>query len=480
MFATHDAPRQQSAGLRRRHMALVCLLLLCAAATGRAQNNFNSGSTGADGAFNPTTNQTIVAPDSGVFNFTTINIPAGVTITFVRNTTVNRSVTMLASGSVTIAGTINLDGKPGNANGFGGAGGPGGFNGGAAGYGFDQTFSGVPGEGPGGGGGGIGSSTNTLPGAGGGGGYGTVGTAGGGGTSVGGQAGPRFGTVTILPLLGGAGGGGGACYLNERGGAGGGGGGALLIASSDTITFTGLILSRGGVGGGGSAGGGGGSGGAVRLIANLITGGGTINVGGAGGGGAFRSYNGGVGGQGYIRLEAYDYSNFTGNSTPTNIISFALPHPVVVANAPALRIVSVAGINSPASPLGSLQGVPDIVVPTTQANPVTVAIEGANIPVGTVVQVTVTPARGGKTNVVSSGLAGTETASTATASVTLPAGISVISASATIDLTTTASLRPLMINGERVDRIEVAATFGGASEVTYVTHSGRRVKRATE
>lgn len=482
MFVNHmNAGRHRLLKSGRRFATLAFLLVMsCAAATVRAQNNFSSGSTGADGAFNPTANVTITVPDSGVFNYTTVNIPANVTVIYSRNTTINKPVLILAQGAVTIAGTINIDGKQGNANGFGGLGGPGAFSGGAGGYGFDQTFSGVPGDGPGGGGGGTGNATINLPGSGGGGGYGTVGAPGNSGT-VSGQAGARFGTVTILPLIGGSGGGGGASFTNERGGAGGGGGGAILIASSTSITIDGTIFARGGSANSGSAGGGGGSGGAVRLIANTVTGGGNVNVSGGGGGGAFRSYQGGFGGQGLIRIEAFDYNSFTGSSTPSNIISFALPHPVTVANAPTLRIASVGGVNSPAAPLGSLQGVPDIVVPTTQANPVAVALEGANIPLGTVVQVTLTPSRGGRTNVSSSGLAGTESASTASANVTLPSGISVISAAATIDLTTTASARPpLMMEGERVDRIEVAATFGGASEVTYVTHSGRRIRKMSE
>jgi hypothetical protein len=57
----------------------------------------------------------------------------------------------------------------------------------------------------------------------------------------------------------------------------------------------------------------------------------------------------------------------------------------------------------------------------------------------------------------------------------LPAGMSVLSATATIDLTI-ARLRPLFIDGERVNRIEVAAVYGGESKVTYITQSGRRIK----
>jgi len=115
-------------------------------------------------------------------------------------------------------------------------------------------------------------------------------------------------------------------------------------------------------------------------------------------------------------------------------------------------------------------------VPSSQPNPVTVALEGANLPVGTIVQVVLTPSKGSRTTVQSSGLSGTEAASTASASVTLPGGISVVSASAVIDLTI-ASAKPLFMEGERVNRIEVAATFGGPSELTYVTQSGRRIKR---
>jgi hypothetical protein len=177
-----------------------------------------------------------------------------------------------------------------------------------------------------------------------------------------------------------------------------------------------------------------------------------------------------------VRFEAYDYSNFTGNTSPSNIISFAFPHPITPPNAPSLRIASVGGVNAPAAPQGSLQGVPDVIVPSSQPNPVTVALEGANLPVGTIVQVTLTPATGNRTTVQSSGLAGTESASTASASVTLPGGISVISALAVIDLTV-AKANPIFIEGERVNRIEVAATFGGLSELTYVTQSGRRIKR---
>jgi hypothetical protein len=73
---------------------------------------FTSGSTGADGAFSPTANTTVTLPASGVFNYTTVNIPAGVTVKFTKNAT-NTPVTILATGNVTIVGTIDIRGSSG-------------------------------------------------------------------------------------------------------------------------------------------------------------------------------------------------------------------------------------------------------------------------------------------------------------------------------------------------------------------------------
>ncbi|HEV3468502.1 MAG TPA: hypothetical protein VG148_04220, partial [Pyrinomonadaceae bacterium] len=187
---------------RRLSPVALALLLACAAAGVRAQNTlntFNSGSTGADGAFEPTSSQSIVVPDSGVFNFTTVNIPSGVTITFVRNAK-NKPVTILASGNVTLAGIINVDGKPGNGNGGGGQGGPGGFDGGSGGYPFDLSFVGITGDGPGGGAGGQGNSTLTVPGGGAGGGFAANGSNGSATSSITPAAGgPRYGASTLVP-----------------------------------------------------------------------------------------------------------------------------------------------------------------------------------------------------------------------------------------------------------------------------------------
>ena len=478
MFSLSNHIRRYRTGMLRFTNLITLLLLAGLFVTSHAQNNFSSGSTGADGAFAPASNQTIQVPAGGVFHYTTINIPAGVTITYTRNAN-NTPVTILASGNVTIAGTLLLSGQAGATSGNGGIGGPGGFDGGMGGVGL-PLYSGNPGGGPGGGAPGKKGTSNGA--GGGGGGFSVAGSQGSGDAGAFGVGGPVYSTTTLLPLIGGSGGGGGGAVVATRGSSGGGGGGAILLASSGTITFSGTptINAQGGNGGaaGSSSSGaaGGGSGGAIRLIANSISGAATLNVnGGAGGTGCSSGGCGGAGGRGYLRIEAYDYGAFTATGGNPSHLSFATPNPVALTG-PQLRIASVAGVNAPTTPLGSFQGVPDVVVPSSQTNPVTVALEAANLPLGTVIQVSLIPPSGTRTTVSSTGLAGTESASTASASLTLPSGMSVISATAICDLTL-ASARPMFIDGERVRRFEVAAVFGAPSEVTYITESGRRITK---
>ena len=76
---------------------------------------FSSGSSGSDGPLAPTANTVLQIPTNGIFNFTTINIPAGVTVTFTKNAS-NTPVTLLATGDVTIAGTIDVSGANGGNN----------------------------------------------------------------------------------------------------------------------------------------------------------------------------------------------------------------------------------------------------------------------------------------------------------------------------------------------------------------------------
>lgn len=461
--------------LRSQLVKLAIILAICAMEV-MGQGTFQSGSTGADGAFNPTTSQSVAVPESGVFNFTTVNIPSGVTITFVPNSK-NSPVVMLASGDVVISGTINVAGSPGNFNGSGGKGGPGGFAGGNGGYGVADLFAGTNGSGPGGGRGGASINGGSLT-AGGGGSYATVVTV---NASSGIIQGTPYGSGLLQPLIGGSGGGGGGAGVNRVAGAGGGGGGAILIASSTTITLSsnGVIDATGGFGPNvipGSLGGGGGSGGAIRLIANTISGNGRLSVTGGSGGGV----NGtlveiGPGGLGFIRAEAFNLTNFSPN-TPSTIASLGTPNPVVITNAPELKIVSVAGIAAPAITSGSLSSSPDITVPSSQTNPVTVVLEGRNLPNTTLATVTVTPLIG-IPSLATTGIfaaTGTPSVTTATTSINLPIGTSVINALAVIDLSL-AQLEPMFMDGEKVERIEITAVYGGDSKTTYITSSGKKI-----
>jgi hypothetical protein len=63
---------------------MLCLCLLPTLGWGQ---QFNSGSDGSDGAFNPTQNVLIDKADhpDGIYQYTSVNIPSGVTVTFTPN-----------------------------------------------------------------------------------------------------------------------------------------------------------------------------------------------------------------------------------------------------------------------------------------------------------------------------------------------------------------------------------------------------------
>ena len=94
------------------------------------------------------------AKPDGIWNYTTIDIPAGTKVSFKSNPN-NTPVIWLATGSVRIAGEINLDGAFSSSvdPSTEAPGGPGGGAGGLGGRRFDvsASFAGTPGEGPGGG-----------------------------------------------------------------------------------------------------------------------------------------------------------------------------------------------------------------------------------------------------------------------------------------------------------------------------------------
>lgn len=463
---------------------LLTLLLTVAAVSVPAQ--YNSGSTGADGAFDFSVDRpdcplartlcTIQLPPSGIFNVTTMFVPGNKTIFFARNAA-NTPVMILAQGDVRIEGRINLTGGIDNAGEFalpsiGGPGGPGGFDGGAGGYRFPGFFAGFAGNGPGGGSAG---GNPTTPGppffCGSGGGFFTAGTAGSG------PGGLSYGNANLVPLIGGSGGGGGSSSVTSRSFGGGGGGGAILIASSGAIrgSNTGNFGNIDASGGSGSTNSGGGAGGAIRFAANLITG--NLLFSAIGRDGFSANCTTGVGSEGRIRLEALSYVGFASNLNPNAPnLSFVLnPQPALPTGVPSITITSLAGQTVPNPPSNSPHGVVDVQVARTFPNPVNVTLAASNIPLGTPLRVTIQPNAGVRTTVDSTPLAGTIAASTATASINLPEGVSLVTATVIFFPPPLAGI-PSVIGGEKVEKVEVSSTFGGNSEITYITVTGKRVK----
>ena len=459
---------------------------------------FDSGSTGADGVFNPGTDIELTLPPSGIFNFTTIDIPAGVTVTFAKNAN-NTHVTLLASGDVNIAGTIDVSG--GNSPAVNdasqstdrnpGLGGPGGSDGGYGGL-FVSAGDTKGGNGRGIGGGTrsagswVQSSTTTRGCGGGGGGFNGPGSTSGGGT---GQCpfvtgGINYGTNNFFTLRGGSGGGGAAGGGNNVGSGGGGGGGALLIASSGVVSVSGSIVANGGNSGnnrdnqgqpGGT--GGGGSGGAIRIIATAITGEGDIaalkGTAGtvflnSGSGVCSPQCRGGDGAPGRIKLEAEDLQR-TSNTTPGYV--FSPPRAIFLPNAPSIRISSVGGISAPANPTGNR----DVVIPGTLSNnTLTVEFETTGVPLGTTISLTAKPVfRSSIRSVASTPVSGSVNSGTATADIDLANGENILEATATFDVV--ASLGQDFSNyakGEPVEKIKVAANSEGQSVTTFITKTG--------
>lgn len=432
---------------------------------------FDSGSTGVDGAFSPTENQVIDMNDqpSGVYNYTSINIPLGVTITFIPNAA-NTPIVMLAQEDVVIAGTINISGEDGKSYGLA-VPGPGGYRGGRGGL----ASNGGNGSGPGGAAGGLASGACGGSGAG----YGAAGQKGRGSSCSAQTAGSVYGSVSLIPLFGGSGGAGGSGNSNSRnfGGSGGTGAGAILIASSGTLTLNGSIFAIGGDGmvvngygstGGGS--GGSGSGGAVRLLASVLTGNGDIDI--SGGSRVSNNYSrrGGKGGAGRVRFEADNY-NFTGTITPVALSDAVSPALAVFpANIAAISITTIAGRSVPAQPAGS----GDVQLPSNVANPVTVELTASNVPLASAIELTVVPVIGDAVTTTSTPLAGTEASSTATATITLPQGVSVITASVSYSITIVmGEAYSPFAEGELVASMRIDASPGQTSMTTLIAVSGK-------
>lgn len=339
---------------------------------------------------------------NGTFHFTTIHVPQGVTVRFKRNAG-NTPVRWLATGDVTIQGTLDLGGQAGLSTlppGVAAQGGPGGFDGGRGAIAVASSASpvGSPGQGPGGGA--PGTAIQTSP------------------DNIrdgqpGSFAGPTatYGNAFLQPLVGGSGGGGGASSADWGGGHGGGGGGAILIASSRDITVNGILRANGGDRVWSNASYGGvGAGGAILLRADRVSGPGTLQA----FGGNQNLPNG------RIRVEAYTRS-LTGSRIPAEIV--ALPSASGELNQMGTLVIArVSGANVAQPPTGNL-ATPDVVF--TATGPIEVVVNGTGIPNGTAVRLRITTATG-----VIDATPRDMVGGTATFNVTVPRGIGTLQATA--------------------------------------------------
>jgi hypothetical protein len=335
------------------------------------------GGNGSDGPFTPTANTVIdTTANGGLFQFTVVTIPAGVTVTI----TGPSSATILSRGRVDIAGTLSANGASlgFNSNYVPGEGGPGGFRGGQGGLSFGSQWYGNNGLGPGGGGGAILSTQATK--GGGGGGHATAGQP---GSSPwgGGAGGAAYGASLPFDHTGGSGGGGGyqIGYANQYCGAGGGG--ALAILANDVIEIAGTVSADGGdseflVTGMAVSGpfGGGGGGGAIllRSLSDVrVLAGGTVSArGGVGINLLFSGLRIPSGGDGFVRIDAYGRTPLLqGTVTPTPLVvalpglaaltpaQLGNPFRLAAASLPGdlvLFFLSFNGANVPLPPYGTI------------------------------------------------------------------------------------------------------------------------------
>jgi hypothetical protein len=502
-FMGTRAPRRAIALFRTARLigTTVTALLFMAVGATPAVAQYNSGSSGVHGVFPPapvppetlfvlwnlktglisycTTYDTVARPDTcteqigtaqipaipagglttGVFEFSNFDL-AHPNFAFINLYPVGYDgpvpLTILSQQSFRISRvTFHLEGAAGWSlpqslppTGFGPPGGrpgPGGFAGGNGGKQGSPSTAGNPGFGPKGGAGGAANTAGNAE-----------------------DAGPSEVATTLIPLAGGSGGGGtGAwdtnCGFRGPGGSGGGGGGALLVAANVQIFLeSSAVDARGGTGGFNCIGyrGGNGAGGSVRMVAPTLISNSSILL-----------------GNGVLRVEG-NASVFNGFIDTVRGTVLAAPQPAIPSGIPTLRITSVGGIAVGQNPTGSIS-TPDVTFQTAPSGPVTVNLAASNIPTTSpakVVTVRANPLIGTSTEAESTPLTGSLQSSTASASLTIPAGAGVITAVTSFPVTTAMLDRLPQIPGMKPALIEVTADASGTSRTFVIGEDSRRVE----
>lgn len=331
-----------------------------------------------------------------VFKYASVNIPAGVKVTF-KNHPSKAPVVWLVNGPVVIAGEVNVDGELGGFSSFDrtqpARGGPGGFRGG-----LGRLGSAIH-EGDGLGPGRLKDNDRSTSGA-----Y----SRGVGDVNLQGR-GYIYGNHSIVPLLGGSGGSG-----SEFGpAAGGGGAGAILIASRSSIEVRGSVSAKTDRDTSAFSG----AGGAIRLIADDIFGAGTLTT-----------FGGETGSPGRIRIEANRYVGTLNLIPETFVVSPANPPRLwPEAEYPKARVVSVDAVAVPLDPLSELGPAPaDVTLQAT--GPREVVVETRNMATTSSVKVMLIPLRGQPVVVDAVHQSGDSTLSTWTTQVDIPIGFAAVQA----------------------------------------------------
>ncbi len=328
------------------------------------------GANSANGIYDP-------AKWAVVFNYSSVNIAAGATLTFTNHPS-TAPVVWLVSGNVTIAGNVSVKGGDFVFAPLLAEAGPGGFRGGVGTLVTGPTAS--AGFGPGGG-----FTQNNA------------GRSGSYGTAI--SDSPTYGNPSLIPLIGGSGGASDPeFHANANAGAGthsgGAGGGAILIATAGTLNVTGQIDASGGVGKDNWSQSGGGSGGGIRLVCDSISGTGTL---GAAGGTGWQN-----GGLGRIRIERVSNSGTLAIAPDPSVVPLTAGATALIwppSTAPQVKVVSIGGVTAPADPRAAFGASgADVALPETATTPV--LIETTNVEQASTVQVRLTPRSNGNATVI--------------------------------------------------------------------------------
>ena len=184
-----------------------------------------------------------------------------------------------------------------------------------------------------------------------------------------------------------------------------------------SISGAGSIKANGGAfSGSGQYYGGPGAGGGIRLVSPAVSLTGSLNA----SAGASNPCGGSTAAAaGVVRIEAFSIGSINASGNYYTATPYGLY--LSSAGVPFVNVTTVGGVPVAPSPSGTFT-VPDVTVNSNL--PLSVAIQASNVPVGTVVTLTIFSENGPDQILQSTPLAGTLASSAATASVTLPSGFS--------------------------------------------------------